>query len=185
MIVIKDNNRFYFVESVYTYVEYGCWDRALVLENMPIFKAHGSNVLIGGCCNAELDLLRYSHLPFPAQLSAEKMIKDIAPRVKGIIRYLGRTDEDDEISVCAFAKGDRAFILQSELAVREVFNEEVFGWNESRTRYALATTAGLPLIERLRETYRTVGKILGCNLFPLVMMDSVSFKLRIIGEEDK
>lgn len=183
MLIIKENNRVYLIESTYSYSEYANQDQTLVPENMPIFKACKSKVLIGGCCLRDLEAIRYLHLPMPKELSAVNLLNKTVPAIKNTLQELGRLDEDGDLSSIVFAKADKVFALTPNGAIREIFKEEAIGWQDDRLRYALAITEGMPLNERIQKIYKIVGKILGVNMFPLIMMDSTSFKLKIVEEK--
>lgn len=183
MLIIKEDNRVYLIESTYSYSSYGEQDQALIPENMPIFRVYKSKILIGGDCIPDLEAIRYLHLPFPKELSAVNLLNKIVPHIKSVFEYLGRLNEDGDLSSIVFAKADKVFALTPNSAIREIFKEEAIGWQDDRLRYALAITEGMPLDERIQKIYKIVGKILGVNMFPLIMMDSKSFKLKIIEEK--
>ena len=184
MIVIKENNRVYLFESVYTYGDAGRWDQALVPENMPLFKAAKANVLIGGDSFYELEAIRYLHLPFPATLNAPQLSEKVLPKLKSALKRLDKLDEDGDVSYMVFAKGDRAFMLTSNFALAEIEKEKAFGWQAERLRYALLTTQGQPMMERVKHIYQSLGRQLRANTFPLIMADSKSMQVKIIREEE-
>lgn len=184
MIIIKDNKRVYMIESTYTYGECSRWDQALLPDNMPLFKAVKSNVLIGGNSFCELEAIRYLRLPFPSTLNAPELTEKVLPKIKGAMKECDRLDEDGEIAYMAFAKGEKAFILTNNFLLAEVQTEKAFGWQAERLRYALATTQGQPLMQRVKNIYRSVSRLLKVDLFPLIMMDTKSFQISIIKEDE-
>ena len=183
MLIIKEDNRVYLIESTYSYSSYGEQDQALISENMPIFRAYKSKILIGGDCIPDLEAIRYLRLPLPKELSAVNLVSKTVPAIKSILQELGRLDKNSAMSNIVFAKADKVLSLTPNSAIREIFKEEAIGWQDDRLRYALAITEGMPLDERIQKIYKIVGKILGVNMFPLIMMDSTSFKLKIIEEK--
>ena len=183
MIVIKENNRVYMVESICNYGEYSRWDQALVPDNMPLFKAATANVMIAGDNVCDLDAIRYLRLPFPATLNAPKLTDKVLPKIKAALKALDRLDENGDISYMAFAKGDKAFMLTSNFCFVEIEKEKAFGWQAERLRYALILTQGQPVMQRVKSIYQLVGRQLKANMFPLVVMDSKSFQIQIIEED--
>lgn len=182
MIILKENNRVYIVETIYPYVEDGRVDQQLVPENMPIFKAKGSKTLIAGTELSTLDPLRYVRLPFRKELSQESLLNDISPTVRSIMCDLGRIDEDGEPADLVFAKGDKAFIL-TENMVCELKDGDAIDGPSALFRYALACTKGIPLLKRIQTVFKAVGKAIDANLFPLIMADTASLKIQVINEE--
>ena len=183
MLIIKENNRIYMIESTYFYSEYARQDQALVEENMPVFKACKSKVLIGGRSLPALEAIRYLHLPFSSELSENALVSKVVPRMRDVWEELGRLDEDGEIWEIAFADKDKVFVTSSNGAIREIAKEEAIGLQDDHLRYALAVTQELPFAERIQEIYKIVGRIMEINLFPIIVMDSVTFKLQIIEEK--
>lgn len=181
MIVIKENNRVYVVDSIYHYTRSGLDEQMLVPENMPITKAKHSPTVIAGL-EYQLDPLRYIHLPFPKELSHKALADKIVPEIKDILHELGRDDEDGDIHTMAFAKGNKAFIVYAGKSIVEIAEEEAFGAHDDQYRYALSVTRGMPLAARLQAIYKAMGSILGANMFPLMMMDTVGLKINIVEE---
>ena len=183
MIIIKENNRVYVIESVYPLAFDGRADQMLVPENMPIFKAKASRAIIAGIEPADLDPLRYTRLPFPKTLSQQSMVNNISPRVADILYGLGRDDDDGELSPLVFAKDQNAFMRMSNGDILEIGSYAVIGGKDELHRYLLACTKGIPLEKRIQAVYKALGNIVGSYLFPVLMMDTVSLKPRIIEED--
>lgn len=183
MLVIKENGRVYITESIYYYTSAGGAEQMLVPENMPIFKAVGSRTAIAGECLSALDQIRYVRLPFPKELSQKAMVDKIMPAVDSVLSDLNKDEEDGDVPSFLFAKGDRAFETICGDIVREIGTDEAFGWQNELFRYALACTTGMPLMQRLQSVYKTVGRILGEDLFPFIMTDTASLKIQVIEEE--
>lgn len=183
MIILKENDRVYVAETIYPYFNDGRADQLLVPENMPIFRAKSTKVIIAGT-ETSFDSLRYERLPFHKELSQETIVNTLMPKIKTILCNLGKDDEDGNIAPLVFAKDNKAFIAWPDGKVMEIETEYVIGAaHEDLCRYSLACTKGMPLKRRLQVVYQTVGKLAGVNLFPLIMMDTKSLKVQVIEEE--
>lgn len=144
MIVLHQNERVVIAESVFTMTGYGRKDQAFLVDNLPFFKAFGSNVLITGGgrnANADLDAIRYERLPFPSELTLGAIGEKIFPRVRKLLARLGRIDGDGEpMTTFIFAKGDKAYALEPDGSVCPIEEDEAFGMNRDIFRAALAMT---------------------------------------------
>lgn len=183
MLFIKDKDRFYFIESTKLVIDERKTQQMLIPENMLFFKAKNSKTVIAGDNFAALDALRYVSLPFPAQLSLPAIHRRVMPKLTAIIEELGRFDEEDNLPVFFFGKGDKAFGVMNDGGIFEMEDAMTWGWNDSYFRYALALTEGMPLMKRIQTVYKTVEKVSGTYLFPLIMMDTKNCKIQIVEEE--
>lgn len=183
MVILKEKNRFYFIESCWLYSSmYDMRDLYLEPENLPIFKAERSNVLIGGDMIDALDTIRYVNLHFPAKLNFSSLCNSgVNQRIHNALKSVGKEGEEP---IFVFAKDDKAFELDSTGAFLEIESCYTLGSYQSFFNYALAVSEDLPFEKRIKTIYKIVGDCINTNLFPVVMMDSKNFKLTII-EEDK
>ena len=185
MLVIKENDRVYLVESRYEFLEYGHNDHCMVAENVPLFKAKRSNVIIGAVTSGAVDDIRYARLPVPRELNLAELKNTTMPSIKDIWRGMGRDDEDGEFFEIAFAQGNRAFIYRFGDVITEVVDEEAIGIFDMPLRYALKLTRGMPLMDRLQTVYKSVENLSATRLFPLFVIDTVSKKVKMIKESKR
>lgn len=185
MLIIKENDRVYVVESTYEISAYGRIEQCMLTENIPMFKAKGSNTIIAADSSIKVDDLRYVRLPVPKELNLTELKNKTMPRIKDIWRSMGRDDEDGEFPEIVFAQGNRAFLFKYGDVIVEVIDEEAMGMFDTTLRYALKLTRGLPILERLQKVYKSIENLSGEKMFPLFMIDTVSKKVKMVKESKR
>ena len=185
MIVLKDKNKVYLVESIYTFSTFGRLEHCLVEENVPIFRMKGSTAIAGSDSCANVDDFRYVRIPVPKQLNLVDLKTKTMPRIKQLWRDMGRDDEDGRFERIVIAKDDKAFVYNSNDVLIEIDDAYAIGLYSEAINYALKATKGLSVQQRVRKVYQYVQEMTGAAMFPLFVMDTVSKKLQIIEEEKK
>lgn len=132
MIILKENGICYLSISAYSFLSDGVADAdyPMIEENMPAWKVPNDDnivVAIEGC-DLLADLLRYDPDFIRGELSVNKIVKDVMPKIIKVLKKYGKLRQDGDMNACiGFAQRDKAFMLTYTFDSDEIESARAFG----------------------------------------------------------
>lgn len=181
MIIIKDNDTVYFADPTGYALVTACgdslWDKHE--ENLNVWKIpNDDNIIVGvnPYSGLSADLFRYDPDFVRGELTMQKLMLEVVPKIKNRLKKYGKTKENGTIKdAFCFAQGDRAFVIRPSWDCDCVDRFEVSGYNQVSLS-ALRVSEGMPPEERLRFVAETIQAERKKLLFPLVVINTKTCK---------
>lgn len=184
MLVLKHEKCVYCAVSYGTYVLTGT-DQGFFYnaENINVWKVKGNahTIMAGGNKVRDNDLLRYVPL-FKGELTMEKIINDIIPKMVNIFELYGRMEKNQHFGNTYYiAQNDKAFQINPDRSVTYIDRSAATHYDDLIHASTLLTSHK-DTIKIIREAYEKSMVYYGNLHLPIAYMNTKTQKLMYIKE---
>ena len=193
MFVVKEKDRVYFADMPICLwlfdsrmTEKDCFDK----ENLHAYKVKNVKncIVMGSPKLKEVDACRYdkelNKKIKQSDFTYKDIVNSIVPAMNEAIKALYQDDKDyDWKNNFAIAKGNRAFHIIDNLAYEIDDYEILIGAMRELASASFESTIGRPTIERIIEAGKTVEKVYLEKVFPIVITDTKSGKMKLYNDK--
>jgi phenylacetate-coenzyme A ligase PaaK-like adenylate-forming protein len=184
MLTLKHKHHVYFAVSYGTYILSGTDSLFFYQpENINIWKVRGNRntIMAGGKNSRDNDLLRYTPL-FKGELSMEKVMNQIIPKMTSIFGKYGRMEKDQSFGNTFFiAQKDVVFQINPD---RSVIHIDTCAANDNYTlmHASILLTKHQNAHDIIKEAIERVMTYYGNVHLPIALMDTHAEKIIYIKE---
>ena len=185
MLILKEKDTVYIALSGTTYLCTGSADPewATEEENLAVWKVpNEDNIIVGmSGCHFIGDLFRYDEDFIRGELTQEKIILEVIPKIKKRLRRYDSLKKNDEMHASfVFAQKDRAFYVGKGFSCSEIEQFDVSGTGGKYAYSTFRLSEGLPPEQRLLFVDHLIKKGMNYPGFPLKVINTKTCKPYII-----
>ncbi len=184
LLAIKDNNTVYVARSITSTRLKPFYTPDLILsDNSNVWKVKGNENTLMACDyhSRDTDLMKYDDEIFQGELTFNRLIQEIVPKMKDKLESFGRLDNNNRFdSVFIVAQKDKIYridilgcVTEEEYAVSGTGNEVLLG-------SIMRTKDNTDVLSRIRDIFIDCRDFTHENVFPIIVMDTKTCKETII-----
>lgn len=154
-------------------------------ENLQVWQTSENAVSVAVCGSGfEADILRYDEDLIHGKPTRDKLVLEVIPHVKSVLKRYGKLDENGTMNVCiAFADADRAFVLTTGFCVFEIVNFGAYGDGSEIATASLEMTKDQLPHDRLRFAAKMIEQEYHTRIFPLGTVNTFTAPAYIVTED--
>lgn len=187
MIIVKHKEIVYLAQPQDALICAGCADEEWRShsENLQVWQTSENAVSVAVCGSGfEADILRYDEGLIHGKLTRDKLVLEIIPHVRSVLKRYGKLDENGTMNVCiAFADTDRAFVLTPGFCVAEIGESGAYGYGSEIATAALEMTKDQLPHDRLRFAAKMIEQEYHTRVFPLGTVNTLTAPAYIVTED--
>ena len=191
MMIVKDNGYVYIAKYSWLSLCSGHSDTewCLLEENVSMWKVPNEDDIIvaltGSNASFISDALRYEPDFVRGELSLDKIILEVIPELKELLKACGKLSENGRMRTSlVLAQKDRAYVVTGNFNCYEVEGDDAVGSDKNFQRATLFMCKDLSPNERFRFSAKARGKAIQSNEFPLYVIDTKTCKPYLLREDE-